>query len=128
IQSAGRKEYNKGAKLRNALRGDDVIHVEEYQKTRKHPLMELTSSLNSFEIRHRGHNNKKKSTAEKRVPADWCVPYCLPLELSTAPYGDTIGVSKDPDSSEECWLVDIEGIGEFNQRRLICDAIYLECG
>ncbi|KAF1793329.1 hypothetical protein GQ600_16484 [Phytophthora cactorum] len=76
----GRKEYNKGAKLRNALRGDDVTRA------------------------------RSTENSQAPLASHCCVPYRLPLELvrvaldlieSTAPYGGAIDASKDPDSSEE---------------------------
>ncbi|KAL4162078.1 hypothetical protein PRNP1_002626 [Phytophthora ramorum] len=56
--SEERKEYNIGAKLRNVLRGEDVVKVEEYVKSCKSPLKELSSYLRTFEERYRGHKAK----------------------------------------------------------------------
>ncbi|POM72916.1 SUMO protease [Phytophthora palmivora] len=44
-----RKEYNNGANLRNALRGDDVIEVEDFIRNCEPPLEDLSSFLNTFE-------------------------------------------------------------------------------
>ncbi|KAE9297753.1 hypothetical protein PF001_g16258 [Phytophthora fragariae] len=46
--SKERKDYNTGAKLRNALRGEDVVKVEGYLKTCKPPLKELLSFFENF--------------------------------------------------------------------------------
>ncbi|KAG6949364.1 hypothetical protein JG688_00014661 [Phytophthora aleatoria] len=50
-ESRERKEYNKGSKLRNAVRGDDVASVEEFLKARQQPLIDLSSFHNTFEVR-----------------------------------------------------------------------------
>lgn len=112
-RNSERKEFNNGAKLRNALRGDDVTHVEEFLKSRKPSLLALSSYLNTFEVRFRGHKNKKMAVAE-RVPAESCAPYSLPettlraaldlIECMTH-YGDTMDVSKPPEASDESWIV-----------------------
>ncbi|KAE8969264.1 hypothetical protein PR001_g27552 [Phytophthora rubi] len=126
-RGAERKEYNNGAKLRTALRGGDVTQVEEFLKSRKPPLVELSSYLNTFETRYRG-NNGTKMTVAKRVPEPLCAMYLLPEKIvNTAqmaiehaiPYGDTMDVSTPPDTSAECWIVDIDGIGVFTQRQLM---------
>ncbi|KAE9016761.1 hypothetical protein PR002_g13579 [Phytophthora rubi] len=54
-RSKDRKEYNNGTKLRNALRGDDELDVEEFLKERQPPLIELSSFLKTFEVRFGGH-------------------------------------------------------------------------
>ncbi|KAG7385526.1 hypothetical protein PHYPSEUDO_001291 [Phytophthora pseudosyringae] len=126
-RSADRKQYNKGAKLRAALRGDDVAHVEEFLNSKRPSLRELFSYSDTFEIRYRGHKNTKMALA-KRVPDKICVPYRLPESIMrmtldsierTIPFGDTMDLSTQPDASAECWVVTIKGVGEFTQRQLM---------
>ncbi|KAG7390163.1 hypothetical protein PHYPSEUDO_008617 [Phytophthora pseudosyringae] len=126
-RSADWKQYNKGAQLRAALGGDDVAHVEEFMKSKRPSLRELSSYLDTFEIRYRGHKNTKMAVA-KRVPDKSCVPYRLPESIvrmaldsieRTTPFGDTMDLSTQPDASAECWLVTIKGVGESTQRQLM---------
>ncbi|KAG3025353.1 hypothetical protein PC121_g8765 [Phytophthora cactorum] len=51
MRNQDRKEYNRGSKLRNAVRGDDVVRVEELLKPSIPPLVELSSFITKFEIR-----------------------------------------------------------------------------
>ncbi|KAF4131890.1 hypothetical protein GN958_ATG18923 [Phytophthora infestans] len=100
-RNADRKEYNKGAKLRNALRADDVVHVEEFLKSSQPSLMELSSYLNTFETRHFGRK-ERNITVTKRTPPEDSVPYRLPeamvqkaladIERRT-PYGEVMDLT-----------------------------------
>ncbi|KAG6953470.1 hypothetical protein JG687_00012377, partial [Phytophthora cactorum] len=76
MRNQGRKEYNRGSKLRNAVRGDGVVRVEEFLKTSMPPLVELSSFITIFVIRYRGHR-AKQMTVEKRLPDSSCKPFRL---------------------------------------------------
>ncbi|KAF1784247.1 hypothetical protein GQ600_24241 [Phytophthora cactorum] len=56
MRNQDRKEYNRGSKLRNAVRGDDVVRVEEFLKTAMPPLVELSSFITTFEMRVRARS------------------------------------------------------------------------
>ncbi|KAJ8535089.1 hypothetical protein ON010_g13649 [Phytophthora cinnamomi] len=112
-----RNEYNKGVKLRNAVRGDDVVDVEEFVKTRQPPLAELSSFINTFEVSHYKHA-KKALSVEKRVCTPTIVPYRLPESMireglrlieCEAPFGDTMDLCSPPESSAECWVISRSG-------------------
>ncbi|KAF1788907.1 hypothetical protein GQ600_9553 [Phytophthora cactorum] len=75
-QSRKRKEYNKGSKLRNAAREDDVVTVEEFLKARQAPLMELSSFVNTFEVRH-VQLKSKRLRVEKVIFESAVIPYML---------------------------------------------------
>ncbi|KAG3002304.1 hypothetical protein PC120_g19808 [Phytophthora cactorum] len=75
-QSRARKEYNKGSKLRNAAREDDVVTVEEFLKARQGPLMELSSFVNTFEVRH-VQLKLKRLRVEKVIFESAVIPYML---------------------------------------------------
>ncbi|GMF48917.1 unnamed protein product [Phytophthora fragariaefolia] len=126
-RSKNRKEYNNGTKLRNALRGDDVLDVEQFLNDRRPPLIELSSFLNTFEIRFAGHK-KNKITVAKRVLVVSHASFRLPQAMvknaldqidQAIPFGDPMDLIERPDPTEPCWIAEMEKVGEFTHRQLM---------
>ncbi|KAF1789975.1 hypothetical protein GQ600_21616 [Phytophthora cactorum] len=116
MRNQNRKQYNRGSKLGNAVRGDDIVKVEEFLKTSMPPLVELSSFLTIFEIRCRGH--REKMTVEKRLPDSSCEPFRL-SESKTIPLNEPIDLTKSQSATEVCWVITIDGIGEFTHRQIM---------
>ncbi|KAG1702151.1 hypothetical protein DVH05_009942 [Phytophthora capsici] len=125
--SQSRKAYNKGSKLRSALRGDDVVDIAEFVKSCEPPLSDLSSFLDTFEVRYQKHKFKQLSVL-RRVPEATVVPYRLPEALvreglslieRKIPYGFIMDVSTPVEPTEECWVLSVDGIGDFTQHQLM---------
>ncbi|KAG1705704.1 hypothetical protein DVH05_003457 [Phytophthora capsici] len=122
-----RKEYNQGCKLRGALRGDDVVEVAEFIRSCEPPLGDLASFLKTFEVRFHKHDPKKLSIAW-RVPEPAIAPYRLPEDIireglylieCKRPCHELIDLCTPVDATAECWVLTIEGVGEFTHRQLL---------
>ncbi|KAF1789131.1 hypothetical protein GQ600_3769 [Phytophthora cactorum] len=127
MRNQGRKEYNRGSKLRNAVRGDDVVRVEEFLKTSMPPLVELSSFITIFEIRYRGYR-ANKMTVEKRLPDSSCKPFRLSESVvrtaletieKVIPLNEAMDLTNSQSASEECWVITIDGVGNFTHKQIM---------
>jgi len=125
--SEARKAYRDGVKLRNALRGDDVTSIEEFIKSCEPPLKDVTSFINTLEVR-KGKWKVDISCVEKRTPVFVTLSYRLQQSLviealslieRRTPFGDAMDLTTPADPTEECWVVKIDGVGDVTQRQLM---------
>ncbi|KAG3140360.1 hypothetical protein C6341_g20040 [Phytophthora cactorum] len=127
MRNQDRKEYNRGSKLRNAVRGDDVVRVEEFLKTAMPPLVELSSFITTFAIRYRGHR-AKQMTVEKQLPDSSCKPFRLSESVvrtaletieKAIPLNEAMDLTNSQSASEECWVITIDGVGNFTHNQIM---------
>jgi hypothetical protein len=137
-RSAERKEYNLGSKLRKTLRAKDVVEIKCYLETKRPPLGEVLSFLNTLEIRFSGYQ-KKKMTATLSNSQPEATPMSFRLLEAVVLTALIKAVEKEAESEDADKEVDlsspregttrhnvdtlrctvhIEGAGDFSKNRL----------